>query len=56
MILTKEQKEQFEEAARPLIKHLAENYHPHMTTIVTCGSAELMEGSMSVRTEDYIKD
>ncbi len=56
MILSKEQKEKFEEAAKPLIKHLAENYHPHMTVIVTCGSAEIMEGSSSFQTDEFISD
>lgn len=46
----------FEEAAKPLIKWLAENVHPHHTVIVTSTSAELLEGSMSFQTEEYLKD
>ncbi|WP_223497871.1 hypothetical protein [Serratia sp. JSRIV001] len=34
----------FEEAAKPLIKWLAENVHPHHTVIVTSTNAELLEG------------
>jgi len=47
----------FEELARPMIKYLCENYHPHVTVIITPTSAELLEGLKSVgRIEDYIRD
>jgi hypothetical protein len=46
----------FEEAAKPLIKWLAENVHPHHTAIVTSNSAELLEGSMSFPTNEFLKD
>jgi len=47
----------FEEAARPLIKWLNENYHPHVTVIVTPTSAELLEGLQSTgQIMDYVKD
>lgn len=46
----------FEEAAKPLIKWLAENVHPHHTAIVTSNSAELLEGSMSFPTDEFLKD
>ena len=36
------------EAARPLIKYLAENHHPHTTAIVTSTSVEVLEGTMSI--------
>lgn len=36
--------ERFEKVAKPLIDFLNENYHPHVTVIVTPCSAELMEG------------
>ena len=31
----KKKLEELEEAAKPLIKYLCENYHPHVTAIVT---------------------
>ena len=43
-------------AAEPLLRYLAENHHPHVTVIVTCTSAELLEGVMSVQTTEYIRD
>lgn len=46
----------FTEAARPLIKHIAENHDPHIRAIVDSVSAELLEGFESTRIMDYVKD
>lgn len=47
----------FEELARPMVKYLCENYHPHITVIITPTSAELLEGLKTIgRVEDYIRD
>ena len=46
----------FEEAAKPLIKYLCENHHPHMTVIVTPTGAKLVEGQMSIKCEEFIRD
>lgn len=47
----------FEDAAKPLIKWLCENHHPHVTAIVTCTNAELLEGIKSTgKILDYVKD
>ncbi|ELY2818884.1 hypothetical protein SMC58_002778 [Cronobacter dublinensis] len=46
----------FEEAARPLIKWLAENANPHSSVIVTSTDAELLTGEMVVKTDEYLKD
>lgn len=51
-----QQREEFETAARPLIKWLAENVHPHHTVIVTGTNAELLEGQIVVSTEEYLRD
>lgn len=56
MILTKRQREEFEAVARPLIKWLNENCHPHVTVIIKPGRAELTEGIYSIPIEDYIPD
>lgn len=45
----------FEDAARPLIRWLAENAHPHHTAIVTGTRAELLEGQSVVATGAYMK-
>lgn len=48
---------QFETAARPLIKWLCENRHPHHSVIVTPTGAELLEGVVSTgEVLDYVKD
>ena len=44
------------EAAKPLIKYIAENYHPHVTVIVTNNSVELLEGVMQANTDEFLKD
>lgn len=47
----------FEELARPMVKYLCEEYHPHVTVIITPTSAELLEGlKTSGRVDDYIRD
>ncbi len=52
----KEERAKLKEAALPLIKLLAENYHPHHTVIVTNGGYELLEGKMSDPTiDDFIR-
>lgn len=48
--------DEFEVAARPLIKYLAENHHPHVTCIVTNDNAQLLEGQRAIHVPDYIKD
>lgn len=48
MILTEEQKEQFEKAVKPLMKYLAKNHHSHVTVIVDENMAELLEGISTI--------
>lgn len=51
-----EHKLTFEEAAKPVIKWLAENVHPHHTAVITANSAELLESKMCSRTDEFLKD
>jgi hypothetical protein len=53
MILNKEQIEALEQAAKPLMKFLAENFHPHAKVIVESNKAEIVEGSATVICDDY---
>jgi hypothetical protein len=47
----------FEEAARPLIKWLCENWHPHVKVIVTPVGAELLSGEETTgEIMDYVRD
>ena len=57
MILTKQQREEFKEAAKPLIKWLNENApHPHVKVIVEVDRAEYVEESCAIKCEEFIKD
>jgi hypothetical protein len=48
---------ELKKAAIPLLKYLNENYHPHVTAIVTPTSIELLEGIKSIsHIYDFIKD
>jgi hypothetical protein len=49
-------KKSFEEAARPLIKWLAENANPHHTALVTNMKAELLSGEIVIRDESFLRD
>jgi len=49
-------KPSFEESARPLMKYLGHNHHPHTSAIVESNKAELVEGLEVFNTEDYILD
>lgn len=53
---TFEKKVSFEDVAKPMIKWLAENVHPHHSVIVTSTHAELLQGEMVVNTEEYLRD
>ena len=56
MILNKEQIEAMFEAAKPLIKWMAENCHPHCTAIVDATGVEVLEGIAAQKTNEYIGD
>ena len=56
MILSKKEIKDFEKVSKPLMKYLAENHHPHVTVIVVNNRAEIMEGSASVVTNEFIRD
>lgn len=56
MVLTEEQRKEFEEAARVIMQFLGKNFHPHVTVIIDNSRAEILEGSASVVTDDYIPD
>lgn len=49
--------EKLRKAAEPLIKLLCEDYHPHVTAIVTPTSVELTEGICAIpKMYDFIVD
>ena len=55
--MTDDEIKKFEEAARPMIKWLCENVHPHHKVIITPTSADLLEGECSIgEIVDYLRD
>ena len=53
----KQKNEELREAVKPLIKYLCENYHPHVTAIVTPTGVEVLEGTQSVQDiDEFIVD
>lgn len=56
MILTEEQRKEFLEACKPLMKFLCDNCHPHVTVIVEPNRAELLEGAAAFKCDDFVKD
>lgn len=56
MTLNEEKRQEFEALARPLIKFLNDNTHPHCSIHIDTTSAELVEGVSAFHTKDYILD
>lgn len=54
--MTDEQLKEFQKAAEPLIKYLAENYNPHTTCIVTNNSAEMLQGIAGYTNNEHLRD
>lgn len=55
MTLTQEQQQQMLEAAKPLIKWLNENCHPHCAAHVDQNTIELTEGIATNRTDEFLR-
>jgi hypothetical protein len=56
MAYTPEQRKSFEDAARPMIKWLADNANPHSYVIATNLRAELLSGEIAMRDESFVPD
>jgi hypothetical protein len=54
MKLTVEQMEKMLEAAKPLIKWMNKNCHPHCECIVDCTTVRIVEGLAVMKTEEYL--
>ena len=51
-----EEIKKFKEAAKPLIKYLAENHAPDVKAIIDCDRAEILQSSASIVTDEFIPD
>lgn len=47
--------EELNEKLKPIIEWM-NHFHPHTTLIVTATSAELLEGTVGLYTEEYLRD
>lgn len=56
MKITEEQAKEMLEAAKPLIKWMSENCHPHCTARVDQNTIELTEGIATNRTDEFLRD
>ena len=56
MEITEQQREELLEAARPLIRWIAQNCHPHTDAQVDATRVILREGVASHGTEEYLRD
>ena len=56
MTLIGTQRDEMLEAAKPLIKWMNENCHPHCAALVDQASVALSEGVATNRTEEYLRD
>lgn len=55
MILTDEERKEFSDITKPLIKWLNEHCNPHVTVVVDCTTAELSEGVCVFHTEEFVR-
>lgn len=56
MIITEAQRQELLDAAKPLMKWLANNCHPHCHATVDAVRVELSEGVASESTTEFVKD
>jgi hypothetical protein len=56
MIFTREQLDELDKAAEPLIKFLNDNCHPHTAAIVNPDSVEIVEAVCYLTNNKFIKD
>lgn len=56
MVITEAQAREMKEAAKPLMKFLCDNFHPHMYIILESNSIELCEGVSRIINNEFLKD
>ncbi len=56
MILNEKKRIEFKKAARPLVKWLCENCHPHVVALIEPGRIELTESVCAILVNDYIPE
>jgi hypothetical protein len=56
MSITEKQRDEMLEAAKPLMKWLAESFNPHTIVIVQAANIQLLEGIATNGTLEYVDD
>jgi hypothetical protein len=56
IVMTEEQKAEFERIARTMMDWLCANGHPHMTILIDQTHAELLEGCVVFTTTEYLRN
>lgn len=54
--MTPEKQAEFRKLSETLIQWLNNNCHPPTTIIITPTTAELLEGTVGITTEEFVKD
>lgn len=54
--MTDQQKQEFLAKSRDLVRWLCDNGNPHMSIIITPTSAELVEGTIGLQTDEFLND
>lgn len=49
-------RDEFIQITEPVIRWLNENAHPHMSVIITTTDAEMLEGVLCHKTDEFIKN
>lgn len=55
-MLTKEQMDEFEKLAKPLMKWISDNMNPHAMIIIDSMTAEVVVGECAITTDEFVKD
>nr|WP_282563649.1 hypothetical protein [Providencia alcalifaciens] len=54
--MNKKHESEFENVVKPLMKYMADNFHPHTKIIIDGTSAEVIEVISRTTTDQFIKD
>lgn len=54
--MNKKHESEFENVVKPLMRYMADNFHPHTKIVVDGSSAEVIEVISRTTTDQFIKD
>ncbi len=54
--MNEEQQKAFEEAAKPLMKYLAENHNPHTLIVMSSTDCQVLGSVMCIETKGFLID